>query len=378
MTKGERSHLAIYCPDVPPVQGGVSDHTLVLSRALEARGRPPVVLARRGDPSGFHPLECITGLEARDVPREAASHAVTTLIIQYVPFLFARFGVSPALWRAADALAADGIEIVIILHEPYVPFTRLPWLVTGWPQRWQLRHLVRRASWVYTPTPAFAKIARRFAGPNTRVAVVPVGANYARSPVSRDEARRELGIAPDRVVVGAFSPAASGFALDWVRAAADRLRARSDVVWLLLGSGSKDTAGLPAGENVMALGRLDAEPLARAMRAIDVAAQPYEDGLTMRRTSAMLMLANGIAMVSSSGEHVDPACAAVAACEDTAEAFAQRVEQFVADPILRAQYAEHSAAAPHLWSVDVMAAAIVNNLAPALAGNPLPPAARRL
>lgn len=363
MTKGVRSHLAIYCPDVPPVPGGVSDHTLVLARALEARGHPPVVFANRGDPARFAPLECVSRLSPLAIPAAAASHGIRTLVLQYVPFLFTRFGVSPALWRAADALAAHGIEIVIILHEPYVPFTRLPWLVTGWPQRWQLRHLVRRASFVYTPTPAFAKIARRFAGPNTRVAVVPVGANYAQSKVSRDEARRELGIASDRIAIGVFSPAASGFALEWVRAAAERLRARTDVVWLLLGNGSENAAGLLSGANVMALGRLDAGPLARAMRAIDVAAQPYVDGLTMRRGAAMLLLSNGIAMVSSSGESLDPACAAVAACEDTAEAFAQRVEQLVLDPAVRAQWAEHSAAARHLWSVDVMAAAIINDLA---------------
>ncbi|MFI5213846.1 MAG: glycosyltransferase [Gemmatimonadales bacterium] len=363
MTNGERSHLAIYCPDVPPVPGGVSDHTLVLARALESRGHAPVVLAARGDPSAFAPMVCVTGLRPADVAREAERHGVSTLVLQYVPFLYARFGISPALWRAADALAAHGIQIMVILHEPYVPFTRLPWLVTGWPQRWQLRHLVRLASCVYTPTPAFATIARAFTGPKTRVEVVPVGANYARSSVSRDEARRELGIAPDRVVVGVFSPAASGFALEWVRAAAVRLRPRPDVVWLLLGNGSKDVAGLLAGGNVMGLGRLDAEPLARAMRAIDVAAQPYEDGLTMRRGAAMLLLSNGIATVSSSGEHLDPACAAVAVCEDTAEAFAQRVEQLVADPIVRAQWAAHADAARHLWSVDVMAAAIVNDIA---------------
>jgi hypothetical protein len=362
VTKGVRSHLAVYCPDVPPVPGGVSDHTLVLSRALEARGRPPVVLARRGEPSAFSPLECITGLEARDVPGEAARHGVTTLIIQYVPFLFARFGVSPALWLAADALAADGIEIVIILHEPYVPFTRLPWLVTGWPQRWQLRHLVRRATRVYTPTPDFAKIARRFAGPDTRVSVAPVGALLPLSSLPRDASRRELGIPADRVVIGVFSPAASGFARDWVRTAAERLRSRPDVTWLLLGNGA-DTGVLPAGPNVMALGRLDAAPLARALRAVDVAAQPYEDGLTMRRSAAMLLLANGIATVSSSGEHLDPACAAVAACEGTAETFAKRVEQLVVDPAVRAQYAAHAAAARHLWSVDVMADAIVADVA---------------
>jgi glycosyltransferase involved in cell wall biosynthesis len=360
--KGDGPRLAIYCPDIPPVPGGVSDHTLVLARALESRGRPPLVLARRGDPSLFGPLSCVTGLTARDVPREAKRHGVTTLIIQYVPFLFARFGVSPALWRAADALSASGIEIVIILHEPYVPFTRLPWLVTGWPQRWQLRHLVRRARGVYTPTPAFATIARRFAGQRTRVAIAPVGANYARSAVSRDEARKELGIATDSVVVGVFSPAASGFRLDWLGAAAQRLRARADTVWLLLGNGSKDVGAL-LGENVIALGRMDPAPLARAMRAIDVAAQPYEDGLTMRRGAAMLLLSNGIAMVSSTGEHSDPECAKVAACESSAEAFALRVEQLVLDPSKRAEYAARSAAAKHLWSVDVMADAIVKDAA---------------
>ena len=83
----------------------------------------------------------------------------------------------------------------------------------------------------------------------------------------------------------------------------------------------------------------------------------------MRRTSAMQLLANGIATVSSTGEHLDPACAAVAACEDTAESFAMRVEQLVLDPAVRARYAAQSAAARHLWSADILADAIVKDAA---------------
>ncbi|MFI5279437.1 MAG: hypothetical protein ACHQU1_02990, partial [Gemmatimonadales bacterium] len=89
---------------------------------------------------------------------------------------------------------------------------------------------------------------------------------------------------------------------------------------------------------------------------------PYVDGLTMRRGSAMQLLANGIAVVSSTGELLDPECAKVAACESSSEAFARRVEQLALDTSKRAEYAARSAAARHLWSVDVLADAIVSDL----------------
>ena len=354
--------LALYCPDVPPVKGGLPDHTRLLARALQSRGQAPVVFASRGSPDALAPIPCVTGLSPADVAREAAQRKVTGLIVQYVPFLYGRRGISWALCRAARDLKRAGTRLGLLLHEPYVPFTRLPWLLTGWPQRWQLRYLVRRSSQVYSPVPAFADIARRYARPETGVSVQPVGANYEAAGGSRQEARASLGIPEHQTVIGVFSPAASGFLMTWLAAAVERLRPRREVLWLVFGNGSDGSAaGLPAGEHVRALGILAPEALGRALKAIDMAAQPYGDGLTRRRGSAMLMLAAGNALVSSRGHLLDPKCAEIAACESDAAAFAARVEQLAMEPLTRAGWASRAMAARDIWSVDPLAEAIVRD-----------------
>ena len=146
--------IALYSPDVPPLPGGVADQTLALARALEAAGYPPLVLARRGDAARFAPLPCETGIGPLEAPGRA--RGARALLLQYVPFLYARRGVAPALFRLAGACRSAGLPLAVLLHEPYVPLTRLPWLVTGPLQRLQLRRLLGGASRVYTPVPRWA------------------------------------------------------------------------------------------------------------------------------------------------------------------------------------------------------------------------------
>ena len=357
--------IGIYCPDVPPVPGGVSDHTLALARALEAQGAPPVVLARRGDPQLFAPLACRVGLTPGEVAGAARELGVTALLVQYVPFLFARRGVSPALVSGMRRVRQAGIRLAVMMHEPFVPFTRLPWLVTGVLQRLQLRALLRQTEFVYTPLPAWADIARRYAGPATTVAVAPVGATVPVSRLSRDEARRALGLTDGTVAIGVFSPAAAGFRHDWIAATAARLGGRRDVLWVRFGFGSdRALPGYPSGDNVITLGTTSAGRVADTMRALDIVAAPYIDGLTLRRSGAMLALAHGVATVSSEGHLFDDSLRALAACEPNAPAFAGRIETLATDPAQRAALAARAGGYAGAASVERLAAQVAQDLEP--------------
>ena len=355
--------IGIYGPEIPPVPGGVSDHTLALARALEADGAPPVVLADRGDAALFAPLTCITGLKPGDVAAAAKAQGVTTVLVQYVPFLFARRGVSPALVRGVQRMHAAGLKIAVVVHEAFVPFNRLPWLVTGVPQRLQFGYLVRRATDVYAPLPRYAEIARRYAGPETHVSVAPIGATIPCSKLSRIEARTRLGLGDGRVAIGIFSPAASGFAHEWIAAAAARLAGHPKVTWVRFGFGSaRALPGYPDGPNVMTVGETSAETVADTMRALDIAAAPYTDGLTMRRSGAMLALAHGIPVVSSEGHLFDPSLRALAACEPDPTAFAERLAQLVDDPALRAAWSLRANGYGEQASIEALARRMLRDL----------------
>ena len=355
--------IGIYCPDIPPVPGGVSDHTLALARALAKLGAPPAVLARHGDPQLFTPLACRVGIAPGQVAGAARELGVTALVLQYVPFLFAQRGVAPALVGGVRRLAAARIRLAVMLHEPFVPFTRLPWLITGALQRLQLRLLLGPAERVYTPVPAWADIARRYAGAATQVAVAPVGATVPVSQLSRAQARKQLGLEDGPVAIGIFSPAASGFAHSWIAAAAARLAGRRDVAWVRFGFGSdRPLPGYPAGDNVITLGTTSAGRVADTMRALDIAAAPYIDGLTLRRSGAMLALAHGVATVSSEGHLFDPGLRALAACEPSERGFAERIASLTADPAQRAELAARSSGYGAIASVECLAARLVRDL----------------
>jgi glycosyltransferase involved in cell wall biosynthesis len=363
--------VALYCPDLPPVPGGVADHTLVLARALAARGLDVEVLGRRGDPAVFDPLPCRTGVTPRTLPAAAIAAGAGALVVQYVPFLFARFGLAPSLVRALGHVRGAGIRIGVLVHEPYVPFSRLPWLLTGWPMRWQLRALLARADAVWSPVPDFLERVRCVARPGTTLAVAPVGATVPVESATREEARAELHLAPDVVAIGAFSPGASGALTPWVRAAIAALAAEPRLVWVIFGQGSASVSpppgASPAGpqeaNRVVNLGWLESGKLGRVFRALDLAVAPFADGLTLRRTSAMAALAYGVPLVSSRGPLFDPSLADAAACEPTAEAFVATVRAMVADPARRALL---GAAGRRFYecrgSADVLAARVAADL----------------
>jgi glycosyltransferase involved in cell wall biosynthesis len=356
--------IAIYSPSVPREPGGVADQTLCLARALDAQGHRPLVLAGRGDASLFAPVPCETGITPSDVPEAARRAGAAVVVMQYVPFLYARRGVAPSLARLPSLFRSAGVRWAVMLHEPYVPLNRPVWWITGPLQRLQLFALLRGATAVYTPVPHYADIARRYAGRQTSVTVAPVGATVPTSTLSRDEARDRLGLAGDDVAIGVFSPAAAGFAHDWIAAAAAALAPQLHVRWVRFGFGSaRRLPGYPDGARTITIGEAEPARLADTMRALDLVAAPYEDGLTLRRTGAMLALASGVATVSSTGPLYDPTAGELAACEPDADAFARRLVALARDGSARASLAQRTARYTELASVEVLARKVITDFA---------------
>jgi hypothetical protein len=333
--------VALFSPDVPGAPGGVSDHTLALARALAGRGASVSVLAGRGDPALFAPIPCRLGVGpgphgGRDLAGALAEAGATAVLVQYVPFLYARLGVAPQLIGALRRVRRAGIPIAVFVHEPFVPFTRLPWLLTGVPQRVQLRAVLRLAERAYAPVPAWVTRLAAWTDGRVPVTLAPVGATLPVSGLSRDAARARLGFRAGQVAIGVFSPGANAFECDWVVEAWRALPPSAATRWLLFGNGSAALASHLAGPAVTALGTLSPAGVADVMRALDLALAPYRDGLTLRRTAAMLALAHGVATVSSTGHLWDPSLASLARCPDSAAAFAAEVALLSRDAGARA------------------------------------------
>lgn len=275
--------VGIVSPGYPEIPGGVTDHTARLVRHWSQAGHEVVVLSARAE----HPERIVAAWRER---------GVRAILMQYVPFLYARRGLSRFPHRIAAEAHAAGLRTAVFVHEPWVPPTRLPWLVLSPLQRRQLRRLLQICDVAITPVPAW----RTLLGGNT--SVVYVGSTLGEPP--SDPSGTPL---PAPVV---FSPFAAGLNWDWIVAAAravgtqpgltvigaDWDAARRHPVLRRWANPTWDWRGRLDGPTVLAL-------LARARMVL----APFVDGLTGRRTSAFAAASVGARLVSSRGPLFDPA-----------------------------------------------------------------------
>ena len=266
--------IAILSPGFPSTPGGVTDHTHRLVGHWTAAGRTVRVI---GD----------VALDPAEGVRELAASGVTGLLIQYVPFLYGRRGLSSYPERLARAAKTAGIRVTVFVHEPWVPMTRLPWLVLGPLQRRQLLRLVRVADRVITAVPAW----RAALGPQTEV--LYVGSNLG--PVPPATSPTPL---PAPVV---FSPTAAGFRFGWIVAAARAIGAKPGLI--LIGTHAAEAPPHPDWDW---RGRLPGPDALRIMAQARLMLAPFIDGATGRRTSLLAAVSSGARVISSGGPLLDP------------------------------------------------------------------------
>jgi hypothetical protein len=265
--------VAILSPGFRGGRGGVTDHTARLVTHWNARGAQTTVLATTGELARF--------------PGPA--------LVQYVPFLYGRRGLAPDLVAAVRAARDAGRRVTVFVHEPWVPPTRLPWLVLSPLQRRQLRSLARTADAVVTPVPAWQDLL-----PVT-TELIYVGSTLGSAP----------GVPPgppwDAPVV--FSPFASGLAWSWILAAEAAVRATPGlvIVGATLAEARSRRRALPARAQTWRwLGRLPSADALGALARARLVLAPYMDGLTGRRTAALAALSTGARVLSSHGRLSDP------------------------------------------------------------------------
>jgi hypothetical protein len=262
----------ILSPGFAASRGGVTDHTRRLLAHWQARG----VLAR-----------------VIETPADLARVREPALV-QYVPFLYGRRGLAPGLERAVSAARTAGARVTLFVHEPWVPPTRLPWLVLSPLQRRQLRRLARVAHAVVTPVPAWRALLP------VASELLYVGSTLGSPPAAAGGAQFEAPVV--------FSPFASGLAWRWILAAEAALGSTGLVI---VGATWADAGarGLPLPERARSwrwLGRLPSADALGALARARLVLAPYVDGLTGRRTAALAALSTGARVVSSTGPLSDP------------------------------------------------------------------------
>jgi glycosyltransferase involved in cell wall biosynthesis len=317
--------------EYPPQPGGVSDYTRLVACGLAQTGDRVEVWAPDGGASGA----CDPGeAEAPSDPERVAIHRLP-----------GRFG-PQALWRLGRAL--DRFPAPRRLLVQYVPHAfgwrggNLPFCLWLRSRRddsiWVMFHEVKFVAAEASPpshaalSAATGRMAALVAGSAERAFVSIPGWLPMLEPLLPDRAPASWLPVPSAISVVSDPPATAavrarygagrpliGHFGTFGRPTSELLEpvlaaivAKSNCRVLLLGDGSRDACqrllcAQPAfAGRLFATGRQSPADVSRHVSACDLMLQPYPDGISSRRTSAMVALAHGRPLVTTTGWLTEP------------------------------------------------------------------------
>jgi glycosyltransferase involved in cell wall biosynthesis len=351
----------IITSEYPPQSGGVSDYTHLVAAELAAHGDEVNVWCPAT--SGETPqvaritinraLGRIAPADLRRVGRQLSQFAAPRrLLVQWVPHGYGRRAMNLAfcLWLMGRArLRGDRVELMV--HEPFLAFSRRSWRQSGVAAVHRLMTviLLQAAARVWISIPAWEAMLRPYAlGRGVPFAWLPVPSNIAAAEdLAGVSAVRGRYAPPGGRLIGHFGTHGRLITETLAAVAPVLLREDERLALLLIGRGSealreKLLARHPhLAARLHALGGLAAAEVARHISACDVMLQPYPDGISTRRTSAMAGLVNGRPVVTTAGRLTEPLWAESGAValvpEGDAAAMAKAVRRLLGDARERAR-----------------------------------------
>jgi glycosyltransferase involved in cell wall biosynthesis len=321
--------------EYPPASGGVGDYTAQLAAALTSAGDAVTIWTPGSTlPDRF-------GGRSRAALDAAFRAHPGVVLLQYVPNALGARGMNLRFCLWLRDRARGGADVRVMFHEPYFYFTLArPWQnVLAAIERVMARVLLDASKRAYVSTDTW----RRYLTPRngTALELLPIPSNI--QPAAASHADRYRGaIAPDGgPIVGHFGTYGDHVGAELLRVLPQTAERCATARFAFIGSGSVEFVSRLGGRHPRiaarswASGRVEAGDVSSALRACDVLIQPYPDGITTRRTSAMAGLQHGVPTVTTSGaltEAIWAASDAVAlAPADDAVAFAKAVAGLLRD-----------------------------------------------
>jgi glycosyltransferase involved in cell wall biosynthesis len=307
--------------EYPPTGGGVADYSRSVARSLALAGDEvhvwtPAVRDGLVEETGVRLHSLAEGFGPRGLMTVAREferwRGPRRVLLQYVPQAFGLRGMN--LPFCAWIASLKSTQLWVMFHEVLVLWERprsLKRAALAASTRAMAALLVARADRIFMSIPSWEPLLRS-------VALRPFGATWlpipsslptAVSPETTQRIRARLGLAAETRLVGHFGTYGALVAPLLKTQARAILRADPRRRLLLLGRGSDACARELASERaepwpadrVTATGDLDAHDAAAHLSACDVLIQPYVDGISTRRTSAMAGLALGVPLATNHG-----------------------------------------------------------------------------
>ncbi len=307
----------IVASEYPPDIGGVSDYTHRIAEALVHDGEevhvwcPPSQASREASRVHVHSdggrfrwfdlRRLADSLDAYPSPRR--------LLVQWVPhgFGYRSMNLWFCLWLARRAARGDCLELMV--HEPFIELKRGPLrhVAVALVHRVMTMVLMASASRVWVSIPAWEPLLRPYAlGRRVRIDWLPVPACVT---TLRDSAGlvRDAYVSGTQPLIGHFGSFGREVSSLLMNALPAVMESSAQPSILLIGARSEEfrdalVAQQPAWRaRVHATGYVGSADLTQYLNVCDLFLQPYPDGITSRRTSAMACLALGRPVVSTRG-----------------------------------------------------------------------------
>ncbi len=310
--------------EYPPQTGGVSDYTYSVATGLAHEGDEVHVWC--ADCSGQQPetegvvvhreLGRVSLDDLRRVGRKLDQFAgPRKILVQWVPQTYGHRSMNVGfccwLWNRS---VRHGDTIEIMAHEPYLSFSR-SWrqCAAALAHRVMTIILLRTAQKVWMSIPEWERCWRPYAlGRHLPFRWLPIPNNINITEGPRAAQFRRLYAPDDTILIGHFgtygAPITSLLEPILFALAEEPMNQRV----LLMGMGSEEFRSAAVAKNprlaslLRATGALAPAALSAHVAACDLLVQPYPDGVSSRRTSLMLGLNLGKALVSTTGPLTEP------------------------------------------------------------------------
>ena len=297
--------------EYPPLPGGVSDYTALLAHKLVDAGEQVHVWTGGHAPATnengvlVHRLAgAFSPASLRNLDRALQTIAAPRrILVQWTPHSFGCRSLNLAfpawIWKRARI---DNDRVELMIHEPFVAFGEGSWRQTlaAIVHRAMIALLLNAAVKIWVSIPAWESRLHPWCfGRQIPFEWLPVPSNidFPGNPHANPEPLR----------IGHFGT----FRPDIVRLlqpALCEILERTDATMTLAGRGSQDfrarfaTAFPALADRVSARGELAPSEIAAYLRSCEILLQPYPDGISTRRGTAMAALSAGVPMVTNLGK----------------------------------------------------------------------------
>ncbi len=316
----------------PPDEMGLADYTVRVAEELSARGEQVWVFAGAGPETagnservkvrrfpahfGLRALGLMSW-ELRKIPQPRQ------ILLHYVPQAF-----GPRAWMQKRRFRGVPLSLCLwlqsrrekvwtVFFEAAVlpgPNQSLPMRLLASTTRWMVRLIARKSSRIFVATPVLADVIRKVVGTNVATEWLPVPSTL---PVRVDqsrvaEVRRRLLGEGGETLIGHFSSYRPPMAEPLYPMVDRMLRGKPNRRLVLIGRGGEEFAERCRATwpelrpQLVAADDLPAEQAAEHIAACDVVVEPYLDGVTTQRTTAMAPLALGCLVVTNEGPWTEP------------------------------------------------------------------------